>query len=219
MECLSPEQQTATSEVADLSPDENSQHFQSFMPSPPYTPHSQSPTKQSPTNPPQLPPGLHMSPETSGFYASSNASSPCCSTQLEARVHVSPADDYSQSLTPPETSPYCADSVEGIDLTSEATQFAGGAEVSCAGVGVGPNPDAVVGSHNLTELHFMNEGAVDGFQGVPGSYISQARARYTNVASSAHGGYHQASRVAASESISKWSQWLKETSPPSAQAF
>ena len=75
---------------------------------------------------------------------------------------------------------------------------------------------------NLTELQFLEEGPVSG-RGVPvqrptvieNRYVNQARARYAKVANAVPGGYsgRLGNDREATESISKWSQWLKGGAP------
>ena len=81
---------------------------------------------------------------------------------------------------------------------------------------------------NLTELNFLEEGPSVGVNSASkqrsqrhtvihqGSYVDQARARYNKVANAIPGGYtngHNTGDKEASESISKWSQWLKGSAP------
>lgn len=93
------------------------------------------------------------------------------------------------------------------------------------------DPRSVAGSQatNLTELQFLEEGPSVGTSSSSklrterhtiihqGSYVNQARARYNKVANAVPGGYtnvRNPSDREASESISKWSQWLKGSAPP-----
>ena len=235
MEYNSLEDQTT---IASNTSSDISQPLHSFMHSPPYTPY-QSPTKQSSMDLTHLA-GLHQSLEASAFNSSSVASSPysSCGTLPEVTMHSSAFEDIEQSLTPPEfgthsyyTSPpssllaspasgtpvISASSVDCVDLTSEATQFIGLQNFSMAefaNTGLSAS-----GQQNLTEL---SEGSLSGARAVPEGYVSQAKARYQNVAGAVYGVCSDRrgnNKAAASETISKWSQWLKESSPPSAQAF
>ena len=93
---------------------------------------------------------------------------------------------------------------------------------------VDPRTLAGYDATNLTEPQFLEEGPSAGPNSASrqriqrhtvihqGSYVDQARARYNKVANAVPGGYTNARNPndrEASESISKWSQWLKESAP------